>query len=239
MAAWQRLASGRIAAQALLPPGGLVVVPRSDAGQTLHRVGVTGRLGATGVYVAFTDGSNEFAGRAAVWRFGAAAGRTVSAPGARHVTIAAAPEGRLWILWDRDERIYARRSNRAAATFGPLLSVAAPARSRAVHDLAGEGSRGPLDLLALVERPGGSAEWHRRLLPALTVGVRRSAHGVTLAVTDAGEPVRGARVAFPGVRAKRTSRRGLARFRLPAGRHRAAVTLVGYSPASARVRVEG
>lgn len=235
--AWERPGPGRIVAQSLFPPGPPVVVPGSEASQALHRVGVTGRIGAPGIWVAYTAGANEFTGRAAVWRFGSTAGTPVSAPGARHATIAAAPGGRLWVLWDADGRVYARRSDRDAEAFGRLVSVAAPRRTRTVHDLAGEGSRGPLDVLALAERRGGSAWWSARLLPGLTLRARARGERVTFTVADAGEPVRGALVRVDGKRS-RTDRRGRARAIVKPGRRRATAARRGYSPASARVRVE-
>jgi len=235
--AWERVGPGHITAQALVPPSAPLMIPGSGASQALHRVGATGRIGAPGVYVAYTAGANEFTGRAAVWRFGAATGTPVSTPGARHVTIAAAPEGRLWVLWDRDGRIYARRSDRAAATWGRLVTAPAPKRTRAVHDLAGEGSRGPLDVLALAERPGGAGQWHSRLLPGLALETKSKRGRVTLTVTDAGEPVRGVTVRIGGLRAKRTGRAGAVRFALPRGRYRARAVKGGYSPLSAGVRV--
>jgi hypothetical protein len=240
VAAWNQGDADRVVARSIAPSAGPIRIPSAGAPQPLHRVAVTGRLGASGVYVAYAAGANEFTGRAAVWRFGAAGGAPVSSRGARHVSIAAAPGGRLWVFWDRDRRVYARRSNPSATRYGRLVSIPAPARTQALHDLAGEGSRGPLDVLALVERAGAAAEWHQRLLPGLALAAPVDRGGVvTLTASDAGEPVRGALVAIAGVGAKRTGRGGMVRFRLSPGRYRATATRKGYSPASGRVRVKG
>jgi hypothetical protein len=236
---WSVVENGAVAAVPVAPIGARLTTPGPRVAEPQHRLGVSGRIGAPGVYVAYLSGGNQFSGRPALWRFGQPRARRVSSEvGARDVSLAAAPGGRLWVFWHRDGRLYATRSDPAASRIGATLSLALPRGTRAVHDLAGEGSRGPLDLLALVARPRtGTGVWHRRVLPGLTLAVRRAARGrVTLRVTDAGVPVRGAGVRIRGGR-RRTGARGTATLRPAPGRHRATASKRGYAPASLRLRV--
>jgi hypothetical protein len=239
LVAWNVLDAGTVAALPVPPSGPRVAVPGARAAELQHRVGVSGRIGAPGVYVAYLLGGNQFSGRPALWRFGAPRGRPVSsARGARDVSLAAAPGGRLWVFWHRDGRLYATRSDPRATRFGAPARLAPP-RGLAIEDLAGEGSRGPLDMVAVLSRPrSGAGIWHQRVLPELTLTATRARRGrVTLRVTDAGVPVRGARVRVEGVPERRSGRRGTAAFRLAPGSYRARATRRGYAPASLRVRV--
>ncbi|HEX2234576.1 MAG TPA: hypothetical protein VHG69_14555 [Thermoleophilaceae bacterium] len=243
--AWNVVDTGAVAALPVAPIGPRSIAPGPRVAEAQHRVGVTGRIGASGVYVAYLSGGNQFRARPAVWRFGDPGATVVSRTiGARAVSVAAAPGGRLWVFWQRDGRLYATRSDPAAARFGPLVSLGPPPGARAVHDLAGEGSRGPLDLLALAgRRRTGAGIWHRRVLPRLELAVVRNRRGgLTLRVTDAGLAVAGARIRIAGVAARpgarrRTSLRGTARFRIARGRYRATAAKRGYAPASLPVRV--
>jgi hypothetical protein len=223
----------------IAPAGAAVTISGSDAEQLGHRVGVTGRIGAGGVLVAYTQGTNQFTGQPGLYR--ADTGRTLRVArhrGAEKVSIAAAPEGRAWVFWKDAGTVYATRSNKAVTRFGPVVAVRAPAGADTIHSLAGEGSRGPLDLLALADVPNaGIGNWHQRILPRLqltaTAGKRRK---VTFAVRDAGDPVAGARVRV-GRRAATTSAAGKATLVLPRGRHAGTATKPGYAAASARVTV--
>jgi hypothetical protein len=244
--AWNVVETGAVAAVTVAPVGPRATAPGPRVAESGHPVGVTGRIGASGVYVAYLSGGNQFRGRPALWQFGALRSTVVSrAIGARSISVAAAPAGRLWVFWQRDGRLYATRSNPSATRFGPLASLGPPRGTRTVHDLAGEGSRGPLDLLALASRSRGRAAiWHQRVLPRLELAAARAGRGgLTLRVTDAGVPVAGARVRLArgrgrtGAPARRTGPRGSVRFRLGRGRYRATAAKRGYAPASLRVRV--
>jgi hypothetical protein len=238
--AWHRLDEGGVAAMPVSPPGPRLTVPGPVAAQLRHRVGVSGRLGRPGVYVAYAAGRNQFSARPALWRFGAPRGRPVSrVPGARDVGVAAAPGGRLWLFWHRDGVLYATRSDPSARRFGALRSLAPPRRTRLIHDLAGEGSRGPLDLLVLLtRRRRATAHWHQRLLPGLTLAATSRSRGrLALRVSDAGVPVRGATVTVGGGGRQRSARDGSVSFRLASGSYRADAAKRGYASASLGVRV--
>ncbi|MGZ4388322.1 MAG: hypothetical protein ACXVZL_02970 [Gaiellaceae bacterium] len=158
----------------------------------------------------------------------------VGAPG---VYVAAAPSGRLWVMWSAGGRLYAVRSNRAVTRFGPVTALAPPPGSSSVWKLVGEGSLGPLDLFVSATAGGGIAFYHRRVLPPLTLAASAGAKGkVGFRVGDAGDPVSGAKVAVGG-RTLTTGAGGSAATTLAPGSYRATASLAGYRAATARVRV--
>jgi hypothetical protein len=57
------------------------------------------------------------------------------------------------VFWKSGSAVYATHSNEAATKFGRIVAVRTPGSSTTVYDVAAESSRGPLDLLALLE-PG-------------------------------------------------------------------------------------
>lgn len=226
------------------PGGARTVIPGSGAAQLQHEVGVTGRIGAPGLYIAYTQGDNEFLGKAAVWNVATGRGtRLGSRKGDRRVSIAAGPDGRLWVFWDRpspSNAVYATRSNPEATKFGRVVKVNAPKGTESVFELVGEGSRGPLDVLLLADAAAGpgNANWHQRILPGLSLTSKVGKGGtVTFKVSDAGDPVKGAKVALKGGASQTTGAKGTATFILDEGRYRAKASKSGYAPARARARV--
>ena len=111
-----------------------------------QRMAIAARIGAPGVYVAYGAGYPTFT-TVNLWRQGSADPFVIAqAAGARHVNISAGPEGRLWVMWQRNRRVYATRSNRAATRFGAIVEVAPPAgkAESGIYKVKGEGSLGPL-----------------------------------------------------------------------------------------------
>jgi uncharacterized membrane protein len=106
-----------------------------------------------------------------------------------------------------------------------------------VYDLAGEGSLGPLDVLAHVgPRTGTLSSWHQRILPPLSLRVKRGKGRMIVRVSDVGDPVWGATVKVKGRGARTTGVDGTAAFELPAGRYRVTVSKKGYERYSKIVR---
>jgi hypothetical protein len=239
--------------RALALGSALVQPPGAAAADTGSLTGITGRLGGQpGVYVAYQLGTNQFLSKPAVWRFGSSTATTLSSKaGARSVGISQAPEGRLWVFWHRDGRLYARRSNKAATNWGALRSVAPAKGTQTIHRVAGEGSAGPLDVFGLFDRGGGDlGYWQTRVLPVLTLS---SAKGktitlkkgkksfkktqVTFKVTDVGDPVAGAAVSVAGGGSKTTGGSGKVTFTLSPGAHSAHAKKTGYAPATAGLKL--
>jgi hypothetical protein len=236
---WNSLRDDAAEARSLSPAGGVTRIPNSGARQLGQRVAMTGRIGAPGIYVGYTAGRNPFSGRVALWRFGSSRARILSSAGrrARFTSVAAAPAGRLWLFWMRNRQLYAARSNKSATRFGAHVKVRPPRGTDSIWRLAGDGSRGPLDLLAHLSRSGSDVgTWHQRILPRLSVSVKVRNGKATVKVTDASATVFGATVRVAG-RTKTTGKSGKVRYSLGAGRYRARVAKAGYTSNVRRFRV--
>jgi hypothetical protein len=260
VAAWRFLqlpgAGGRsgVAVQSLSPRGPAAEIASAPADDYYQRLGITGRIGRPGIYVAHQRGPRPFNSRPALSRVAAPTrvGPALVVPGAsagaENVGIAAAPEGRLWVFWQRrnDESVFAARTNRNATRFGPIARARVGTRS--VHRLVGEGSTGPLDLLVSANRGSGTALHLTRLLPGLSLGASpatlAAGKQLTLSVRDAGDPVTGARVRLRlGATTLQgtTAANGTVKLTVPAGtrpgRYTATATRAGYTQAVRTVRV--
>lgn len=199
-----------------------------------QKLGITGRIAAPGVFMAFGAGYPTWSS-VWVWEHGSARATQVWKGVVRDPTIAAGPSGRLWLAWhSQGNQIYAVRSNRDATRWGAVVRLSPPPRANTLWKLAGDGSRGPLDLLVSASTPGSLAYWHQQVLPALSVACA-GGRVVRCTVADAGEAVRGAAVRM-GSRTLKTNRRGQVALDLPRGSYIVRVTKRGYAAATARVR---
>ncbi|MGE5325570.1 MAG: hypothetical protein ACM3NO_00915 [Deltaproteobacteria bacterium] len=208
-------------------------------------VGVTGRLDAPGIYVGYCSGYPTCK-TVEVWPYRAAQPMMVEqAQGARFVNIAAAPEGRLWVMWMRGGRIYATRSNRAANRFGRAITVQPPPGTTDIWKVGGNGELGPLDLLASMSVPAnGLATWHTRVFPPLNLNASpshfKAAEGgkVVFTVSDVGDPVSGATVTVNG-KTLTTDANGHASMTFPkgskAGSDTATAAMKDYTDAATKV----
>lgn len=214
------------------PQGGRRLAPGSVVGSSSiypgNRTSLTGRIGAPGVYLFYGQGYPTFS-TLALWKVDTERPHLViRAARNEHANVAAAPEGRLWLMWEVNGTIFAARTNRQATRVGGVNALRAPG-SRTVYRLNGEGSAGPLDLLV----NDGSALWHQQVQPKLqlTATSRKAGKGrvVTFRVVDAGDPVAGAAVKA-GRRTLRTSAKGTATLKQPrAVRLRATASKAGYA----------
>jgi hypothetical protein len=231
--AWKFLTdSNGTAAKAISPAGSQVTLPGAAAGDTGTRTGITGRLGGPGVYIAYQRGTNQFLSKPAVIRFGSATPIVLEGKrGAQSIGISPGPQGRLWVFWERADRIYARRSNRQATVFGKTRSIATPGD---VSGLAADGKLGTLDVVALVDR-GGFGNWHTRVLPGLTLKAKSGRGEVTFTARDAGDPVAKVRIRVGG-KSVRTDGDGKATVALTPGRYTAKALKRGYAKATTRTR---
>ena len=213
----------------------------------LGRTPIVARRGGT-LYVAYPT-PNQIR----VWRVGAgnapAVGR-VGGSGSPAVAIAAASDGRLWVLWTKgfgDPDVLARRSNRGATTFGAVVNAGHPKDAMQAYKLDASAVGGALDVLANfnIGTTSTAVTSHRRILPGLTLRARpsRVRRGepteVRFTVLDAGDPVRGARVTAGGESAT-TNRRGRATLSLTLRRAvTARATRTGYTAARKRLALRG
>jgi len=249
--AWNHLpGSGPNAVIAMpLAGGAAMTAPKSGAAWLGQRVSIVGRSSG-GVYIAYGSGGNPYSASPAWWRLGAPSATVVSGQkDAEHTALAAGPDGRLWLFWSRKLKIYAARTNPAATKLGQIVSLKAPKGTGAIYRLNGEGSTGPLDLLALAEAKGGLGYFHQRIAPGLTFTAKpktvRAGKKVTFKAADAGQPVKGAKVILAlGKKklTKKTNGKGKATIKLPAKtkphKYWAKAKKGGYTPAKLKLRVK-
>ena len=224
-------ASGVVGARAAVP---------ASATPPGQRVAIAGRLGAGGVYVAYGTATSVN-----LLRIGGSPVVVARGTGIEKVGIAPAPEGRLWLFWSRGSEYLATRSNRRATRFGTATKIALPAIDAKTYGLYGEGSLGPLDLVAHAGTGAAIPDWHTQVLPRLSLSSSsrtfkrgdRTLVRLTFRVTDVGDAVRGARVTIAG-KSRVTNAQGKASLLLRATGKRVAVraTKDGYAPATTAAR---
>jgi len=220
----RKLASGSVIGKSSVYPG--------------NRASITGRIGGGGVYLFFGQGYPTFK-TLALWRVDRAKPHLViKAEGNEHASVAAAPEGRLWLMWEQSGTIFAARTNKAATKVGALNTLKLPGGAT-IYRLNGEGSAGPLDLIANVQA-GGQALWHQQVWPklSLTASSRTTGTGrtITFRVLDAGDPVAGTTVKAGG-KSLRTAPNGQATLKQAnVVRVKATASKAGYAPAALTVR---
>jgi hypothetical protein len=216
---------GGVYAQRILPsPGPRVVLP--PLGKEWG-IGVIGRLGAPGVYVAYADGK-----AARLYRYGGGS-KTLAKGPYWSATVCAGPAGRLWVAWgDSAGNVSATRSNRAATAFEPVQKLKLP--GAALTFVQCEGSAGPADLFASAQANGGF--WHAHVLAQLSLRVQSTTTKVTMSARDAGDPVPGVTITVGG-RHLTTAANGQATLTLRPGSYSASASAPGYATTSARFSV--
>jgi len=219
--------------------GGRMLAPGSRVGSNAlnpgGRTSLTARIGAGGVYLGYGQGYPTFK-TVALWRVGASRPQlVVKADRAEHVNVAAAPQGRLWLMWEQNGTIYAARTNRSASRLGAVNAIKPPSGAT-IYRLNGEGSAGPLDLIANMQAAGGQALWHQQVWPKLSLTGSRKGATIVFRVTDAGDAVAGATVKAGGKTLKTNSSGRATLTQAPAGRVTANASKAAYAPASASIR---
>jgi hypothetical protein len=246
-------ASGQPAGAPVLMPGSVTkYAGRMESSASLDRTPVVSRPGKPGVYLAYPGGYPSEK-KVVLWRFGAPSSIVLGTTDdrVRDVGIAAAPDGRLWAFWDVETggavRVFARRSNPDVSRWGATVRVAAPPKTTSAWKLDGNAQAGVLDLLgSFSTAPSSLATWHTQVRPGLSVAVspdslrRGDSRKLTITVTDAGEPVPGAKVTARG-RSATTNSKGRATLTVTAPRARSfavAASKAGYTDGSERVAVK-
>lgn len=131
--------------------------------QPLQPVALATRT-AGGEYLAYCVPTKTLTcGHIALWRAGATTAITVPGSGSGQdskVAIAAAPGGRLWVLWFdfKSSHIQLVETNTTATGFGPVQTLAPPAHLSTFEGLQADASAGSLDIVALatLSSPGSS-----------------------------------------------------------------------------------
>ena len=177
------------------PLGPALLAPGSQKGVSPGgRTPITARPGADGVYLAYGFGYPTTV-QIRLWRFGAAAGDRAPerederkggaakgkkkkpnlgkfARGAEAISIAAGDGGRLWIFWEREDVVFVTRTNPTATKVKKIARIKPPKGTVAIWRVTGEGSAGPLDLFAHLERNGEHTTWHTHVLPSTSRSAR-------------------------------------------------------------------
>jgi hypothetical protein len=179
------------------------LVPESSTGGKAiapsQRTPIVARTGG-GVYVAYCSGYPTCT-RVLVWKVGSTTPTEIATgDDIESVTMSTTPDGRLWVLWEdaAAPSLYASRTDDTATEPGAPVPFSAPAGTDTVWHLTGDATDDNLDVLASVTvrttTASELATWHTRVLPGLAVAVKSSKGKAAYTVTDAGEPVAGAKI---------------------------------------------
>ena len=252
--AWYSNATGRLGvlAQDVNADGSPGRRPAHDAGhgrdERRHaRPHAVGRARGGGFYVAYpTPGSVR------VWRVGASSAPVVAGiDNSPAVAVAAAGDGRIWVLWTKgfgDPDVLARRSNKGATRFGATVNAGHPkdadAGLQARRERRGQRARRARQLQHRRRRRTRSrptagccpASRCKASPGRLRKGEQTQ---VRFTVLDAGDPVSGARVKVAG-RSGTTDGSGRVTLSLKSRRAlEARATRSGYTAATRRIGVRG
>jgi len=130
------------------------------------------------------------------------------------------------------------RTSRSTSGFEPVQALKSPPGAVQYFRLEGEGSAGPLDLFADITVDGQTKDgsYHTQMHPALSLRASAKAGRVTVRVTDAGDPIAGAKVSgLPGG-AKTTDAKGTVTVAVRKGsRLSLTATKAGYVSATGKV----
>ena len=224
------------------PTGPQLRMPGSQVmlgGGTLARTPVVSRAGNGGFYVAYGLGYPT-ANQARVWRVGAAKTTLLDTTDANtKMTLAPAADGRLWVVWTDGtfgtQRVLAARSNEQASAWGQPVDLGHAKAANQVYAVDANATPAGLDVLALfgIGTTSGGSTFVTRVQPGLTLKAKRSDHGATFTVTDAGDPVKGAKVKLAGKSGK-TDKKG--RVTLDARKGTATASADGYEDAKLKLK---
>jgi hypothetical protein len=221
--------------------GGRVVLPSANQGSGDY--GISGRLGASGVYVMYSDNLRPQVTKPAVRLYRYKGATKKIAKGAFTVAkVFAGPQGRLWLVWGDAKNVYVTRTNKAAGKREPVQKLKAPSGTGFLADADGEGSQGALDLFVKSDAGGGLGFWHAHVLAQFALSAKVAGHRkgkpakVTLALRDAGDAVAGAKISVGGKKLT-TNAKGAVSLTLKPGSYSAGAKAAGYKPAKAKIKV--
>jgi hypothetical protein len=250
-------ATGQATGSPTRMPGSFTNYAGSDeSSQEIQRTPIAAREGG-GVYTAYSSGYPTTL-RILAWEIGSADPVVVARHGSRPLSnpaIAADPDGRLWVAWSQNDSngvpvVFARRSNLEGTRFGGTVKARAPKAlgdCNSLYSITAAAQSRVLDIIGNFTdgcTGGDVAFWHTQMRPRLTLSARPNAFErkarVVFTVTDAGEPVAGARVEAGG-RSATTDEEGRASLTLgpysSSRRVKAKASRSGYAPATVTLRV--
>jgi hypothetical protein len=221
---------------------------QQESSQQLQRVPMAARVGG-GVYVAYPGGYPTTT-KVLLWRIADSKSAVLASSDHDHtVSLAADPDGRLWVMWverSATPQIFARRSNKSATKFGPAVKIAPPKGQQSAYKIAGNAQSGALDVVALFGSAAGTqAQWHTQILPGLALTAspskikRGKATAVKFTASDP-DPVKGVTVNAAGKSAT-TDTKGHATIKLGPTKAKsitASAKKAGYTGATIKLRVK-
>jgi hypothetical protein len=222
--------------------------------QPLDPVALTGRPGG-GVYMAYCSAtSSQPCAHIDLWKVGSPTAKVV--PGSHNsvrtrVALAAGPQGRLSVIWYDGSKnvIHAVRTNTAATSFGAVRTIKVPSKTSGFDSIQAQGSSGRLDVVVLDQLSTAAAPidlFHTQILAGLSLTAKpkkfshKKAQKVTFTVTDAGQPVAGAKVSCLG---KKGNTAGTGKVKLAfhkgasAGKHVCKASKTGYNMGKTTITV--
>lgn len=199
-----------------------------------------------GVFVAYRHGYPS-PNAVRLWRIGADGFRTVAAGrGIGEVAVAADPNGRIWVVWVRNNRINARRSNPSVTRWGKGVSFKTPRGAVGVTTIQADAQPKVVDVLAHSQQVGNSGFFHTQLEPGISFSARpkrfprETSQRVKFTTKDAGAPLANSRITVAGESCT-TNAQGECSITLgpysQRRRLRAKATHADYKPAKLRLRV--
>jgi hypothetical protein len=200
-----------------------------------QRTPLTARADAEGTYVAYCTGYPTCT-EVLLWQIGEDQPVSVAkGSDIEDVNLAADPDGRLWVMWEdtAESSLYALRTDEDASQLGAIVAFDKAPDADTVWKLQGNATSDSLDVFASFTTPDALATWHTQVLPGLTVDTKKTKKNVTFTVSDAGEPIKGAKIAFKK-KTVTTNAKGQAVG--PVGKGAATVTMTGYTTATAVVK---
>ena len=220
---------------------------RQASSQQLQRTPIAARAGG-GVYVAY-PGGYPTTKQVRLWRIADSKSAVLATSKSDHVvSLAAAPDGRLWVFWierSSSPQVFAIRSNKSATKFGPAVKLSPPKGQQSAFKIDGNAQAGALDLVVLFGSVSAQAQWHTQILPGLALTASPSkikgstSTAVKFTVSDP-DPVKGAKVSAGGKSAT-TDSGGHATIDLgptKAKSMKATAKKAGYTSGSVKVKVK-
>ncbi len=221
MIAWYSNATGHLGphAQGVNPDGSPIGSAMQMPGTVNMNVGMLSRTplvarAGGGFYVAYPTGyPTQNAVR--VWKVGATKTTLLDKTANNSLAaISADSSGRLWVAWKDGTRVLASRSNKTATTWGAIVDAGQPKNAGSLYTLdASATPGGGVDLFGnygIGTNPTTST-FYARINPGLTLTASKSGSGYAFTVTDAGSPVKGAKVKGAG-KSDTTDSKGRARL---------------------------
>jgi hypothetical protein len=157
-----------------------------------------------GLFVAYRSGYPS-PNRVRLWRVGSPGFATIgSGNGIGEVAVAADPNGRVWGVWARNGRIFARRSNPSVSQWGKTVSVRDPKNSVGIATVQADAQEHVVDVLAASQQVENPGSFHTQIEPGISFSAepkhfpREKSEKVKFVTRDAGAPLANSHITVAG-----------------------------------------